>query len=119
MPTVPVSVGELIDKITILTIKSERINDPGKLENVNRELGALTEIGADIEIDKYTKELREVNERLWEIEDRIRGKERAGQFDDEFVQLARSVYITNDRRSEIKRQINHDLGSDITEEKHY
>ena len=119
MLTVPVSVGELIDKITILQIKAERIDDPSKLKNVNRELGLLTQIGSDIEMDKYTKDLREVNEKLWEIEDRIRGKERLGQFDDEFVQLARSVYITNDRRSEIKRQINTELGSDIIEEKHY
>ena len=119
MLTVPVSVGELIDKITILEIKSEQIDNPEKLENVNRELDLLYEISANIKIDKYIKDLRSVNGSLWEIEDRIREKERLSEFDDEFVQLARSVYVTNDRRSEIKRFINEDLGSEIIEEKFY
>jgi len=119
MLLVPVSVGELVDKITILEIKSEQIDNPEKLQNVNRELDLLYEISADIKIGKYIKDLREVNKKLWEIEDRIREKEQLSEFDDEFVQLARSVYITNDRRSEIKRFINESLGSEIIEEKFY
>jgi hypothetical protein len=119
MLLVPVSVGELMDKITILEIKSEQIDNSEKLQNVNRELDLLYEISADIKIGKYIKDLREVNKKLWEIEDRIREKEQLSEFDDEFVQLARSVYITNDRRSDIKRFINESLGSEIIEEKFY
>lgn len=124
-PQVPVSVGELIDKITILEIKSERIEDPAKLANVRNELTALNEVWADIagsaqaQVDEPRARLKEVNEQLWDIEDRIRRKEAEKSFDEEFVKLARSVYFTNDRRSEIKREINLAAGSKLVEEKSY
>jgi hypothetical protein len=122
--TVPVSPGELIDKITILRIKSQRITDAAKLKNVRHELDALQRTwaesryaGADIVAD--TDALQAVNERLWVIEDEIRDKERAQAFDAEFVRLARAVYFENDERSAIKRRINVTLGSAIIEEKSY
>ena len=122
--SVPVSYGELIDKITILEIKSERITSAAKLANVRAELeildatwransAARTDIGAE------RAALRRVNEALWEIEDRIRVKEKAKAFDAEFIELARSVYIRNDERAEIKRAINGKLGSTLVEEKSY
>lgn len=121
---VPVSPGEMIDKITILEIKSERIADPAKLENVRRELDLLQATWAespyaaqDIRADQAA--LKRVNEKLWEIEDAIRDKERAGAFDAEFIELARSVYFTNDDRAAIKRRINDALGSELVEEKSY
>ena len=121
---VPISPGELLDKITILRIKARRISDPAKLDNVRRELEALQDtwsrsafdgagIGAEIEA------LMVVNERLWVIEDEIRDKERAGAFDAEFIRLARAVYHENDARAAIKRRINLQLGSSIIEEKSY
>ena len=121
---VPISPGELIDKITILEIKSQRMTDPAKLHNVRTELALLndtwraspcsaTDIGAE-----WTG-LREVNGRLWDIEDRIRDKERDGAFDDVFVELARAVYVTNDERAAIKKKINTKLGSTLVEEKSY
>jgi hypothetical protein len=121
---VPISPGELLDKITILRIKSRRMSDPAKLANVRRELAALEDtwsraafdgagIGAEIEA------LMTVNERLWAIEDEIRGKERARAFDAEFIRLARAVYVENDARAAIKRRINVQLGSSIVEEKSY
>ena len=121
---VPVSPGELVDKITILRIKSQRITDPAKLKNVRHELDALQRTwagsryaGVDIEAD--TNLLQAVNERLWVIEDEIRDKERAQSFDAEFIRLARAVYFENDERSAIKRRINLRLGSAIVEEKSY
>ena len=100
--SVPVSYGELLDKITILEIKSERITDPDKNANVQRELDLLSEVWQDAvgqdEPADARRRLRSVNVQLWEIEDAIRLKEKAGAFDDEFVKLARSVYITNGRR---------------------
>ena len=118
----PVSYGELIDKITILEIKSARIADPAKRANVQRELQALTEVrdtqgGATPAA--LVAELRQVNEQLWEIEDLIRDREAAQQFDARFVALARSVYTTNDERAAIKKRINIALGSRIIEEKAY
>lgn len=120
----PVSYGELIDKITILEIKSERIRSAAKLANVRVELDLLNGTwqadGAtrnDIAAERDA--LRRVNEALWEIEDRIRLKEKAKAFDAEFVELARSVYIRNDERAEIKRAINEKLGSTLVEEKSY
>lgn len=121
---VPVSPGEVLDKITILEIKSERIEDPEKLVNVRIELGLLSDAWANaIDVDDKIRalhaELKGVNEDLWEIEDDIRDKERAREFDDEFIRLARAVYVTNDRRSEVKKKINLHLGSEIVEEKSY
>ena len=121
---VPVSAGELIDKITILRLKSERIGDASRLVNVRRELQALERVAAERlpdanGLDGLTGELQAVNTRLWEIEDSIRDCEAAGDFGPQFVELARAVYIINDRRSEIKRRINMLLGSAIVEEKSY
>ena len=119
---VPVSFGELLDKIAILQIKSERMNDPAKLANVRNELSALEKTwmahpAAGTDIVRLRAELKTVNERLWEIEDDIRLKEKAQAFDEGFVKLARSVYIENDERARIKREINTALGSASVEEK--
>jgi hypothetical protein len=121
----PVSWGELIDKITILEIKSSRIADAGKRANVARELAALTE-ARDLALpapppglNSAVGELRAVNETLWRIEDEIRECEKRGDFSATFVALARSIYATNDRRAAIKRRINAMLGSDLVEEKSY
>ncbi|AOD15644.1 DUF6165 family protein [Xanthomonas fragariae] len=121
---VPVSFGELLDKIAILQIKSERISDPTKLTNVRNELSALetrwmAHPAAGHDIVRLRAELKAVNERLWVIEDDIRLKEQAQMFDDAFVQLARSVYIENDKRARIKKEINLALGSSYVEEKSY
>jgi len=120
----PVSPGELIDKLTILQIKSRRIDDAAKLANVRRELDVLTQCwkrspwgSADVAADEAA--LLAVNERLWDIEDRIRNKERAKAFDAGFIELARAVYIENDQRAAIKKRINTALGSAIVEEKSY
>ena len=122
--SVPVSPGELIDKMTILGIKSRRMTDAGKLRNVALELDALQATwarsvyaAADIEAERVA--LAAVNERLWVIEDQIREKERAQAFDAEFIRLARAVYFENDERAAIKRRINLKLGSTIVEEKSY
>jgi len=118
----PVSVGELVDKITILRIKSRRIKDKQKLININNELNQLITIFSKLEIPDILfefVELEDINRELWDIEDDIREKERSKQFDEEFIELARSVYITNDRRSEVKKQINLKVGSDLVEEKSY
>ena len=121
---VPVSPGEVLDKITILEIKSERISDPEKVANVRVELALLqdtwTEFIRDDEVIRdLHAQLKEVNEALWEIEDDIRDKERAKEFDERFIELARAVYVTNDRRSEVKKELNLHLGSEIVEEKSY
>ncbi len=122
--SVPISYGELIDKITILEIKSERIRDPAKLANVRTELDLLNatwsaDAASRTDIAAERTGLRRVNEALWDIEDRIRLKEKARAFDSEFVELARSVYIRNDERAAIKRVINEKLGSALIEEKSY
>ncbi len=121
---VPIAVGELIDKITILQIKQERIADPAKKRNVARELEALrtvrdAAIPTSAQLTQLTAQLRTVNEKLWEIEDAIRDCERAQEFAERFISLARSVYHTNDRRAALKRQINELLGSELIEEKSY
>ena len=121
---VPISPGELLDKITILRIKSARMSDPKKLANVRSELQALEETWRSSEhatsgLEADVNALLEVNERLWVIEDDIRDKERAQAFDAEFIRLARAVYFENDERSAIKRRINTALGSGIVEEKSY
>jgi hypothetical protein len=121
---VPISPGELIDKITILEIKSQRMTDPVKLRNVRNELALLNETWraspySATDIGAEWAALREVNGSLWDIEDRIRDKERDGAFDDVFVDLARAVYVTNDQRAAVKKQINLKLGSTLVEEKSY
>ena len=118
------SPGEFLDKLTILEIKSERIHDPAKLENINRELDHLRSVWnaspvARTDVSATTSELKTVNEALWDIEDKIRIKEGERSFDDEFIQLARSVYIQNDRRAALKRKLNLDLGAELLEEKSY
>lgn len=121
---VPVSFGELLDKIAILQIKSERMTDPAKLANVRAELSALettwmAHAAAGQDIARLRAELKAVNERLWAIEDDIRLKEKAQAFDEEFIQLARSVYFQNDIRARVKKDINLALGSAYVEEKSY
>ena len=121
---VPVSPGELLDKITILRIKSARMTDPKKLANVRRELEALEETWrnsphAAVDIEDELSALLQVNERLWAIEDDIRDKERARTFDADFIRLARAVYIENDERAAIKKRVNLKLGSTLVEEKSY
>ena len=121
---VPVSYGELLDKIAILQIKSERMSDPAKLANVRNELSALERTwmahpAAVQDIVELRARLKAVNERLWTIEDDIRVKEKAQQFDDDFIRLARSVYVQNDERARIKKDINLALGSAYVEEKSY
>jgi hypothetical protein len=121
---VPISPGELIDKITILEIKSQRMTDATKLRNVRTELDLLGATWraspfAATDIGNEWAGLRDVNAQLWDIEDRIRDKERDGLFDAEFIELARAVYVTNDQRAAIKKQINTKLGSALVEEKSY
>ncbi|HEY2780549.1 MAG TPA: DUF6165 family protein [Steroidobacteraceae bacterium] len=122
--SVPLSPGELLDKITILRIKSIRMRDAAKLANVRVELKLLEDTWsasgyAKSDIAADVTALLQVNERLWVIEDDIREKERAQAFDSEFVRLARAVYFENDERAAIKRRINLKLGSSIVEEKSY
>lgn len=121
---IPVSWGELFDKITILTIKSNRIADPGKRKNIKRELEQLTairdsKISRSDQLTALSSSLQEVNEKLWNIEDDIRLLEKKKDFGNQFVELARAVYITNDRRADLKSQINNLLGSELVEEKSY
>ena len=119
-----ISAGELIDKITILEIKRAHSPEGDKRRNIETELETLEKtrdahVPQSEELDRLTAELKAVNEALWRIEDDIRERERAGDFGDRFVELARSVYITNDRRAALKREINDLLGSRIVEEKLY
>ena len=121
---IEISIGEFFDKITILEIKKERINDKAKLENINKELDALNALLDKLpfsraDIQQEFDELKAINEKLWVIEDDIRDKESAKEFDQVFIDLARSVYFTNDRRSDVKREINLKLGSSFIEEKSY
>ena len=120
----PVSPGEVIDKITILQIKYEKINNKNKLKNIKNELNLLLPLinkkkYETLEIQNLMKNLKKVNHVLWNIEDNIREKENFKEFDDEFIELARSVYKTNDKRAEIKKKINLLTKSDIIEEKSY
>jgi hypothetical protein len=121
---VPVSAGELLDKIAILRIKAERISDPKKVENVKRELSALDAVASraipgSAELAALEADLKAVNEALWEIEDDIREHDARGDFGPDFVRLAQAVYRTNDRRAAIKRDINRLTGSALVEEKSY
>lgn len=120
----PVSFGELLDKVTILQIKSERMSDAAKVTNVLRELHALQRTwnehpASNIDVSELMNQLKAVNERLWVIEDDIRIFEKKQQFDNAFIELARSVYFENDERARIKREINTALGSAFVEEKSY
>lgn len=121
---IPISPGELLDKITILEIKSERIASAEKKANVNNELSMLNDVwekavSNDDEIAILRTEMKKINETLWDIEDDIRDEERNRQFTERFIELARSVYVTNDQRADVKKRINQYLKSDIVEEKSY
>ena len=121
---IPISPGELLDKITILEIKSERIASAEKKANVNNELEMLNtvwnnSVTADSEIKSLRVEMKKINETLWDIEDDIRDEERDKRFEARFIELARSVYVTNDLRADVKKRINIYLKSDIVEEKSY
>lgn len=123
-PEVPVSWGEMIDKVTILEIKVARLKDPRAVANVDRELKllaakAVPALQASPEVSVLKDRLGRINEALWDIEDEIREKEALQQFDAAFIELARSVYKRNDERAAVKRQINTVLSSDIVEEKSY
>lgn len=124
IPAVPTSWGEVIDKITILEIKKKNIVQEAALQNVDRELGMLSSfvadaIAGDPALLDMKRELLDINSRPWVIEDRIREKESVRTFDAEFIELARSVYRTNDLRAAVKRRINMHLNSEILEEKSY
>ena len=122
--SIPVSLGELVDKITILEIKANKISDSKKLKNINNELEALllvlVKINKDEKIfkDLYS-ELKKVNQELWEIEDKIRNLEKNKVFNGEFIEVARSVYIKNDKRFDLKNKINDLFDSEYKEEKSY
>ncbi len=118
---IEVSNGEIIDKLTILEIKLEKIDDPAKRRNIEKEYRLLREAASGLlsPDDPLYRELKEVNLRLWEIEDHIRDLERRKDFGDDFIRTARSVYRENDRRAAIKRAINERTGSGLTEEKSY
>ena len=123
-PEVLISWGELFDKITILEIKLENLKHKAALNNVKNEYKLLYAIFEKTVVNnpqakKLVKKLKSINQRLWEIEDKIREKEKEKVFDSEFVELARSVYLTNDKRSQIKRDINDLYGSELVEEKSY
>lgn len=115
-----ISVGELLDKISILRIKSEKLSDPEKLKHVQHELYALTKETYDVSnSEPWIEKLVKINSELWDIEDKIREKERESQFDSEFIEIARSVYFTNDKRFEVKNEINKFYNSDVKEQKGY
>ena len=121
---IELSIGELLDKISILQIKAERIDDPSKVKNINKELDVLMSLWndspySDTKLSSEINDLKNINEALWDIEDKIRDKERNQVFDKDFIELARSVYFTNDKRAEIKRIINGKTGSELIEEKSY
>ena len=121
---VPISPGELLDKITILEIKAERIDKPEKVANVRHELELLSKVWSDsVTEDKVIadlhRQLKTINEELWEIEDDIRDEERQNRFGERFIALARAVYVTNDKRAQAKKEVNLHLGSKIIEEKSY
>ena len=121
---IEISIGEFWDKVTILQIKADRIKDKDKLINITKELNQLVDHWKksshnEIGIDEELKKLRNINEQLWDIEDNIRDKEKGQEFDDVFIELARSVYFTNDKRADVKKKINKKMGSSLVEEKSY
>lgn len=119
---IEISNGEYLDRISILKIKTEKIKDKAKIKNIEYELDKLLELlplsKFDIESEEY-KELYKINKNLWEIEDQLRKKEKAKQFDEDFIELARKVYLLNDKRASLKKLINIESGSQIVEEKLY
>tara|TARA_B100000427_G_scaffold99731_1_gene82070 strand:- start:1606 stop:1989 length:384 start_codon:yes stop_codon:yes gene_type:complete len=119
----PISIGELMDKISILRIKLKNITDKNKLNFINEELSllesSLNKIIQDAKVNEYLEKLIDVNSNLWDIENNIRDCERSKKFDQEFIDLARKVYLTNDKRSEIKLEINKYFGSELVEIKSY
>ena len=118
---IEVSIGEIVDKLSILQIKLENITDEDKLVNIKKEFNYLYNIvfkDLQIQLDDYQR-LLNINKQLWDIEDDIRDEERAKRFEDRFIELARAVYVTNDERSRIKKDINIKYGSDFVEEKSY
>ena len=123
MVLIEVSIGELLDKLTILAIKRERISDPQKLEHIEKEFSILQERSAEYlkneEVSAIFEELKKVNSDLWVIEDDLREMESQKRFDEEFTQKARAVYFTNDKRFELKNEINSLAGSGIREQKGY
>jgi len=124
IPTIEVSWGELIDKITILEIKEQRLTKPAAVANVRKEVAALRRVFDEIKpvpvtLDILKQDLKAINEALWDIENRTRAKEAAKSFDQEFIALTRSVYLNNDKRAGVKRQINELLNSELIEEKQY
>ncbi len=124
IPLIPISWGELFDKITILEIKIENLQEKNALKNVKTEHKQLNKIyNNNFLEDKIARglfnDLKKINQQLWDVEDKIRDKERSKKFDEEFIELARNVYFTNDERSRIKRNINKTFGSKIIEEKSY
>jgi hypothetical protein len=124
VPSIPISWGELIDKITILEIKKVRLKEPSAIKNVSHELSLLKslipeEVSSNPLIQELNSDLMHTNEILWEIEDQIREKEMNREFDEIFITLARSVYKNNDIRADIKRKINNNLKSSLMEEKSY
>ena len=124
IPLIPISWGELFDKITILQIKLDNIQDKNALKNIKIEYDELFKIYdnnflEDTSAKRFLTDLKNINKKLWNIEDDIRDKERNKTFDKKFIELARSVYITNDERSRIKRNINETFGSQLIEEKSY
>jgi Family of unknown function (DUF6165) len=124
VPVIPVSWGELVDRLTILEIKEQRLNSAAARSNVRHELSALKTMAEDAQLQQATililkKKLRIVNRTLWNVEDQIRAREASQLFDEHFIQLARSVYINNDKRASLKRQINEIMKSDFGEQKQY
>ena len=118
--TIPISLGELYDKISILEIKQENISDLEKISNINKELLELKILSDQYPIDSNDYlQLVEVNKRIWDIEDGIREEERNKDWGEDFIKFARAIYFTNDKRAEIKKQINTSYGSEIIEEKSY
>jgi len=119
---IDISIGELVDKVTILSIKLEKVNDEQKLKNIKLEYSLLIDSVKSVNLSENSEDfirLKKVNQKLWEIEDKIRFKEKKKEFDEEFIELARSVYFENDKRAEIKKEINLKTNSEIVEEKEY
>jgi predicted nucleic acid-binding Zn-ribbon protein len=123
VPMVALSWGEVVDKITILEIKQQRLSSAEAIDNVRRELAALNKVVADAAVPDALAALKQslkgVNEKLWDIENKIRAKEATSTFDHQFIELARSVYVNNDERAKLKREINKLLKSELVEEKQY
>lgn len=122
---IPISTGELLDKLSILEIKKDKVKDSAKLKNINHEYDLLINLSKNLK-DKDEKsfnslyeEILKVNKKLWDIEDKIRILESEKKFDEEFISVARSVYFINDDRFELKKKINETFGSDVAEEKEY